>query len=183
MRNISRGILSPLWFYLALKPLSHQLNRRNYGFVIHFDSQEIQRLNHLLYMDDIKLYAATIKQPQELERVTQTFSRDVTMVLGIEKSKTMSIAKGKLELRNFTTEDDDTMEAMNEDDIYRYLGHMQSKQIKHGQMKQKLGEEYLNHTKSILNFRHRASCILGQVFHYSPENAFYIFNQQIYFII
>ena len=35
----------------------------------------------------------------------------------------------------------------------------------------------------ILTFRHRASCILGQAFHYSPENAFYIFNQQIYFII
>ena len=34
-----------------------------------------------------------------------------------------------------------------------------------------------------LTFRHRASCILGQEFHYSPENAFYIFNQQIYFII
>ena len=36
---------------------------------------------------------------------------------------------------------------------------------------------------SALTFRHRASCILGQAFHYSPENAFYIFNQQIYFII
>ena len=34
-----------------------------------------------------------------------------------------------------------------------------------------------------LTFRHRASCILGQAFHYSPENTFYIFNQQIYFII
>ena len=31
----------------------------------------------------------------------------------------------------------------------------------------------------------RAPCVLyvGQAFHYSPENAFYIFNQQIYFII
>ena len=34
-----------------------------------------------------------------------------------------------------------------------------------------------------LTFRHRVSCILGQAFHYSPENAFYIFNQQICFII
>ena len=34
-----------------------------------------------------------------------------------------------------------------------------------------------------LTFRHRASCTLGQEFHYSPENAFYIFNQQIYFFI
>ena len=36
---------------------------------------------------------------------------------------------------------------------------------------------------SELTFRHRASSILGQAFRYSPENAFYIFNQQIYFII
>ena len=34
-----------------------------------------------------------------------------------------------------------------------------------------------------LSFRHRASCILGQAFHYSPENALCVFNQQIYFII
>ena len=101
-------------------------------------------------MDDIKLYAATNNQLQELLRHTQTFSRDIKMVFGIEKCKTLCIAKGKLERRNFTTEDDDTMEAMNEADICRYLGHMQAKQIKHARMKQKQGEEYLNHTKSIL---------------------------------
>jgi hypothetical protein len=72
------------------------------------------------------------------------------MILGVEKCKTLSTAKGKPEMRNFTTEDDDTMEAMNEEDIYRYLGQMQSKQIKHAQMKQKLGEECLSRTKSIL---------------------------------
>ena len=38
-------------------------------------------------------------------------------------------------------------------------------------------------TLDILTFMHRASCILGQAFRYSPENAFYVFNQQIYFII
>jgi len=99
-------------------------------------------------MDDIKLYAATNNQLQEHLRLT--FSRDIKMIFGIEKCKTLSIAKGKLETRNFTTEDDDTVEAMKEDDICRYLGHMQSKQIKHAQMKQKLGKEYLNRTKSIL---------------------------------
>ena len=50
-------------------------------------------------------------------------------------------------MRNFTTENDDTMEAMNED-MYRYLGHIKFKQIKHAQMKQKLCEKYLNRTKS-----------------------------------
>jgi len=42
-------------------------------------------------------------------------------------------------MRNFITEHDDTMEAMNEDDMCRYLGHMQAKQIKHARMKHKLG--------------------------------------------
>ena len=36
---------------------------------------------------------------------------------------------------------------------------------------------------SELNFRYRASSIEEQAFRYSPENAFYIFNQEIYFII
>ena len=40
-----------------------------------------------------------------------------------------------------------------------------------------------NYTEVHLTFRHRASSILGQAFRYSPEKAFYIFNQQIYFII
>jgi hypothetical protein len=51
------------------------------------------------------------------------------MSFGIEKFKTLSIAKWKIEMKNFATEDEDTMEAMNEDDIYEYLGHMQTKQI------------------------------------------------------
>ena len=39
------------------------------------------------------------------------------------------------------------------------------------------------HKDITLTFRHHASSIYGQTFHYSPENAFYIFNKQIYFII
>jgi len=144
--RIQRGIyqgdsLSPLWFCPALNPLSYLLNRTNYDFGIHYGDQEMQRFNHLLCMDDIKLYAATNNQLQELLRLTQTFSRDIKMVFGIEKCKILCNAKGKLEMRNFTTEDDDIMEAMNEDDIYRYLDHMQTKQIKHTPTKQKLDKK------------------------------------------
>ena len=111
----------------------------------------MQRLNHFLYMEDIKLYAATNNQLQGLLQLIQTFSRDIKMSFGIEKCRTWSIAKGKTEMKNFTTQDVDTVEAMNEDDIYKYLGHMQTEQIKHAQMKQQLGEEYLHRTKIILS--------------------------------
>jgi len=92
-------------------------------------------------MDDIKLYAATNSQLQGLLQLTETFSRDIKMSFGIEKCKTLRIAKGKLEMGSFTTENDGTMEAMNEDDIYKYLDHTQTKQMKRTQMEQKLGEE------------------------------------------
>jgi hypothetical protein len=46
------------------------------------------------------------------------------MAFGIEKSKTLGITKGKLEVRNFTVEDDGTMEAMNEDDIRQPLNYI-----------------------------------------------------------
>jgi len=46
-----------------------------------------------------------------------------------------------------------------------------------------LGFRDVNIKIATLTFRHRASCILGQAIRYSPENAFYIFNRQIYFII
>jgi len=72
------------------------------------------------------------------------------MLFGIEKCKTLCTAKENLEIRNFTTEDNDTMEVMNEDDIYRYLDHLQAKQIKHAPTKHKLREKYLNRKKSIL---------------------------------
>jgi hypothetical protein len=75
-------------------------------------------------MDNIKLYAATNNQLQELQ-LTNTFSRDIRMTFGIEKCQTLSIVKRKLELRNFTAEEEDTMIAMKEEDIYKYLGHTQ----------------------------------------------------------
>ena len=51
------------------------------------------------------------------------------------------------------------------------------------------GEHFARFSSSVspvtasLTFRHRASCILGQAFRYSPENAFYIQSTNIYFII
>ena len=55
--SIKNGIfqgdsLSPLLFCLALAPLSNLLNNTNMGYTVYEE-----RLNHLFYMDDLKLYA------------------------------------------------------------------------------------------------------------------------------
>ena len=152
---IQRGIyqrnsLSPLWFFFALNPLSYLLNRTNYDFGIHSGNQEMQRLSHFLYMDDINYMQLQTVNYNNFYVSLTIFQDTLKWYLGLKSSKILSIAKGKLEMRNFTKEDDDgTMEAMNEGDMYRYLHHRQAKQIIHVRMKRKLGDEHLNHTKSL----------------------------------
>lgn len=62
--NIKRGIfqgdsLSPLWFCLALNPLSRELNDSKAGFDIKNNRQTLFQITHLLYVDDLKLYSNT----------------------------------------------------------------------------------------------------------------------------
>jgi hypothetical protein len=58
-RGIYRGnSLSPLWFCLAINSLTNLLNSTGYGFNIRVNNTTLSKLNHLLYMDGIKLYAS-----------------------------------------------------------------------------------------------------------------------------
>ena len=95
-RGIYQGVsLSPLWFCLALNPLSYLLNRTNYGFGIHFGNQEMKRLNHLLYLDDIKLHAATINYKNFYGSLT-LFQETLKWYLGLKSAKHYVLQRGNL---------------------------------------------------------------------------------------
>ncbi|XP_060802889.1 uncharacterized protein LOC132902324 [Amyelois transitella] len=98
--QIRRGIfqgdsLSPLWFCLALNPLSYLLNNSNSGYKIPHNNSYF-RLTHLLYMDDIKLYASNLNEINKLANITEEFSNDIKMTFGIDKCGIQSIQKGKV---------------------------------------------------------------------------------------
>ena len=57
--KIKRGIfqgdtLSPLLFIIAMMPLNHKLRKCTTGYKL---SRSQEKINHLMYMDDIKLFA------------------------------------------------------------------------------------------------------------------------------
>jgi hypothetical protein len=105
--QIKRGIyqgnsLSPLWFCLAINPLTNLLNSTGYGFNIRLYNN-LSKLNHLLYMDEIKLYASKKNHILSLLTITANFSNDIGISFGIDKCKTQSI-QGDLRspfVRNF----------------------------------------------------------------------------------
>ena len=69
--KIQRGIfqgdaLSPLLFMRAMMPLNRILSKRTAGYKL---SKSQEKINHLMYMDDINLFA---KNEKELETLMQT---------------------------------------------------------------------------------------------------------------
>ena len=60
--NINCGIfqgdsLSPLLLYLSLIPLTNEINNTKYGYEVYEKT-----IDHLFYMDDLKLYAKNVKK-------------------------------------------------------------------------------------------------------------------------
>ena len=70
-RGIFQGdVLSQLLFIIAMMPLSHILRKCTAGYKL---SKSKEKINHLMYMDDIRLFG---KNEKELETQTQSGYRD-----------------------------------------------------------------------------------------------------------
>ena len=95
--EIKRGIfqgdsLSPLVFVSALIPLSLILRKTKAAYQF---SESKEKINHLLFMGDFKLYSRTEKGLDSLEQTVPVFSEDIVMEFGIEKCAMLVIEKGK----------------------------------------------------------------------------------------
>ena len=96
--EIKRGIfqgdsLSPLVFVLALIPLSLILRKAK---AAHEFSESKEEINHLLFMDDLKLYNRSEKGLDSLVQTVRVFSEDIGMEFGIEKCAMLVMEKGKI---------------------------------------------------------------------------------------
>ena len=92
--------------------------------------------------------------------------------------------KPKLRRQDNTKRDPEEIRRLDAELIYM----AQDKVKQQGTIKQLINFRILavfDEANSSRLFNLQAPCVLyiGQAFHYSPENAFDIFNQQIYFII
>ena len=85
--KIQRGIfqrdaLSPLLFIIAMMPLNHILWKCAAGKQL---SRSQKKINHLMYMDDIKLSAKNEKELENLIHAVRIYSQDIGIEFDIEK--------------------------------------------------------------------------------------------------
>ena len=74
--------MSPLLFAVCQLPLTHILRHAasRYNF-----SSNGQKVNHLLFMDGLKLNASNKKSLESLTQTVRVFSNDIGMKFGVEK--------------------------------------------------------------------------------------------------
>ena len=101
------------------------------------------RINHLMFMDDIKLFGRCTKEIDTLVQTVRIVSGDIRMEFGIEKCALVNIQRGKVT----RTEGIQLPNGNNIKDIdeteYIYLGIIEGEEIKHQEMKEKINKEYL----------------------------------------
>ena len=85
-REIFQGdSFSPLLFVIALLPLTHILRETGIG----------AKVNHLFFMDDLKLYEKNDKGIDSLIKTVWQCSEDIKMEFGILKCAAVSLQRGK----------------------------------------------------------------------------------------
>ena len=92
--KIQRGIfqgdaLSPLLFIIAMMPLNYIFRKCTARYKLTLSQEKI---NHLMYKDDIKPFAKKEKELKTLIHTVKIYSQDIGMEFGIEKC-TMLVMK------------------------------------------------------------------------------------------
>jgi hypothetical protein len=93
-KKVERGILqgdslSPLLFVLCMDPLSKKLNGTYPMIEVKLDELHYT-CNHLLFIDDLKLFAASDEQLEIMVKETKSFFKTVGLEMNAEKSATNS---------------------------------------------------------------------------------------------
>ena len=155
--RIQRGIfqgdsLSPLLFCLTIDPLSKVLKccKAGYNLSKGRKKDENKKVNHLLFMDDLKLYAESEKQLVPLIETVKNFTEDICMEFGYEKCAKCTIKKGKKVTAEHLKMDNGHIEDLGEDVAYKYLGIEENVMVEHRQMREKAEKEYISRLKKIL---------------------------------
>ena len=130
--DIKQGIFqgdsrSPLLFVLCFIPLTAILckSESTYQFV-----SNKEKMNHVVFMDDIKLYARNQKGFESFVQTVRIFSDDIGMEFGIDKCATLILKRRKnTKFDGISLPDGRWMKGIIEGASYKYLGILQADQI------------------------------------------------------
>ena len=134
-RIFQRDALSPLLFIIAMMPLNHILRKCTAGYKL---SRSQEKMNHLMYMDDIKLFAKNKKELETIIHTVRIYIQDIGMKFGIEMCALLVMKSGKQHITDgIELSNQDKSRRLTENETYKYLRILEADIIKHVEMKNK----------------------------------------------
>ena len=114
-------------------------------------SENKDKINHLLFMDDLKLYSRNEKGLDSLVKTVRVFSEDIGMEFGIEKRAMLVMEKGKI-VRSVGLElpDSKVIKSLQEGESYKYLGILEADKFLEWKMKLNILKEYIRRLRKVL---------------------------------
>ena len=109
-------------------------------------------------MDDVKLSGKNKKEIDSLMNTVRIFSKDICMEFGIDKCSTVVLRRGKLDKDNndLVLSNDEIIKSLDENTSYKYLGMLETENIKNTEMKEQVTSEYKRRLKNILKSKFNA---------------------------
>ena len=130
-----------------MMPLNHILRKCTAGYKL-CRSQE--KINHLMYMDDIKLFTKNEKELETLIHAVRIYSQDIGMEFGREKCAMLVIKSGKRHMTDgMELPNQDKIRTLRESETNKYLDILEADTIKQVQMKDKIRKEYHRRTRKL----------------------------------
>ena len=129
--------LSPLLIVIGLIPLSHTLRKVNAGYQL--GKGQHKKINHLLFMDDLKLYGNSKKEAERLKNTVSIFSKATAMEFGISMYAHVTRKAGKLlSVSGMELLPEEVIPELESDKGYKYLRILEDNDIMHTEMKDKI---------------------------------------------
>ena len=149
--DIRRGIfqvdsLSPLLFIMIMLPLTLVLRKMRAGYKL---AKDMKPINHLLFMDDLKLYGASKNQLGSLVQVIRIFSQGIKMSFRLDKCAVLEMRRGRQIGSSGIELPDDQHIGEIEEEGYKYLGILQLDKTLNTMMKGKITSEYIRRVKKL----------------------------------
>ena len=135
-------------FVLVLIPLSLILRKEKAAYEF---TKSKEKINHLLFMDDLKLYSQSEKALDSLVQTVHVFSGDVGMEFGIENCAMLVMEKGKI-VKSVGIElpDGKVIKSLQEGESYKYLGILEADKFLEQRMKLNVLKEYIRRLRKVL---------------------------------
>ena len=112
-------------------------------------SESEEKINHVLFMDDLKLYSRCEKGLDSVQ-TGRVFSEDIGMEFGIEKCAMLVMEKGKI-VKSVGIEFPvgKVIKSLQEGESYRYLGILEADRFLEEKMKLNVSKEYIRKIRKV----------------------------------